>query len=102
LKRQWDARARSPARDFFVASIPGWDDPEHWHAQARLDVASLLHDVPDRTAAGFDVLEIGCGVGRLAAELAPRCRTYTGVDVECFDEPRFNQARDHSAGCHCG
>ncbi len=28
-----------------------------------------------------DVLEIGCGVGRVGAALAPRCRSWTGTDV---------------------
>jgi len=38
-----------------------------------------------RRAVGFeptdDVLEIGCGVGRLGKVLAPICRTWTGCDV---------------------
>jgi len=25
-----------------------------------------------------------------------------GTVVECFDEPRFDQAGDDFAGCHCG
>jgi ubiquinone/menaquinone biosynthesis C-methylase UbiE len=28
-----------------------------------------------------DVMEIGCGVGRIGRELAPHCRTWTGVDI---------------------
>lgn len=28
-----------------------------------------------------DIMEIGCGVGRVGAVLAPRCRTWTGADV---------------------
>jgi ubiquinone/menaquinone biosynthesis C-methylase UbiE len=28
-----------------------------------------------------DVLEIGCGVGRIGKEIAPRCRSWTGADI---------------------
>lgn len=28
-----------------------------------------------------DVLEIGCGAGRIALELAPRCRSWVGADI---------------------
>lgn len=41
---------------------------------AWLDSAGLI--APDR-----DVLDLGCGVGRVAAALAPRCRTVRGVDA---------------------
>jgi len=30
---------------------------------------------------GMDVLDLGCGIGRIAAALAPRCRTVLGLDV---------------------
>ena len=30
---------------------------------------------------GADVLDIGCGIGRVAAALAPRCRSVLGLDV---------------------
>lgn len=28
-----------------------------------------------------DVLELGCGIGRIGRELAPRCKSWTGVDI---------------------
>jgi ubiquinone/menaquinone biosynthesis C-methylase UbiE len=28
-----------------------------------------------------DILEFGCGVARIGLEIAPRCRTWTGVDI---------------------
>ena len=31
--------------------------------------------------AGDELLEIGCGVGRIGLELAPHCRFWTGVDI---------------------
>lgn len=30
---------------------------------------------------GLDVLDLGCGIGRVAAALAPRCRSVLGLDV---------------------
>ena len=52
---------------------------------------------------GLDVLDLGCGIGRVAAALAPRCRSVLGLDVSagmvaearrrCADLPnlRFEQ-----------
>lgn len=80
LRAAWHARGRAAERDFYVASHPGWDDPAVRAAQARLDAALVLHGLlPDLAAR--DVLEIGCGTGRLAAEVAPRARSYTGLDI---------------------
>ena len=28
-----------------------------------------------------DVLELGCGIGRIGRELAPMCKSWTGVDI---------------------
>jgi len=80
LGQAWEQRAQSPARDFFVASHPGWDDPATWEAQARHDADFLLQQlrIPLPQA---HLLEIGCGVGRLAAVLAPRVASYTGFDI---------------------
>ena len=36
---------------------------------------------PAGTAPGADVLDLGCGIGRLAIALAPRCRSVLGLDV---------------------
>lgn len=81
IRRLWDERARSPYREFYVASHRGWDDAERAEHQARFDLAALLFDVRDSELAGTDVLEIGCGSGRLAAVLAPRVGTYRGFDI---------------------
>jgi len=80
LRAAWDERGRSAGRDFYVASHPGWDDPQRRLVQARVDADMLLHGLTDRLSA-LDVLEIGCGVGRLAALIAPRARSYTGLDI---------------------
>ena len=81
LARHWEERAASPSRDFFVASHPGWDDPVAWEATARRDAELFLHGLDADWLAGADVLEIGCGVGRLARSLCERVAGYTGVDI---------------------
>lgn len=89
LRREWDDRARSPYRNFFVASHRGWRDPARWANQAETDVAHLLTAVDGDIPRGIgpvryedlDVLEIGCGVGRLAEVLSRSVRGYVGVDI---------------------
>jgi len=81
LAEAWEARARSAQRDFFVASHPGWDDSQAWQRQAQIDCQLFTHGLADTWLAGADVLEIGCGVGRLVPALLPRVRSYTGVDI---------------------
>ncbi len=81
LRRNWEELARSKYRDFFVASHRGWDDPATWRAQAEFDSAIVLHEIPPARWQELEVLEVGCGVGRLAQVIAPRARSYTGFDV---------------------
>ncbi len=42
------------------------------------------------------VLELGCGVGRIGRELAPKCRHWTGVDIS---ENMIKHARDRLITC---
>ncbi|HYC76793.1 MAG TPA: class I SAM-dependent methyltransferase [Planctomycetota bacterium] len=100
LRREWEERARSPYRDFFVASHRGWRDADAWRRQAEVDVGHLLtraHGERQGSLGGtplhdLDVLEIGCGVGRLAAVLAPRVRSYVGVDLSPTMVARANES----------
>jgi len=43
------------------------------------------------------VLELGCGVGRIGRELAPRCGHWTGVDIS---ENMIEHARDRLTSCN--
>jgi SAM-dependent methyltransferase len=95
LRENWESFARSPYRDFFVASHRGWDDPEAWRAQADFDAAVVTHELGPERLCELDVLEIGCGVGRLAQVLAPRVRSYTGFDIAL---PMLEEARARCAG----
>lgn len=48
---------------------------------AWLDAEGLLDPRPGMAPEGPDVLDLGCGIGRMAAALAPRCRLVLGLDV---------------------
>jgi len=90
LKESWEKRSRSDKRDFYVASHPGWQNEERWRAQAENDVQLMLYQVDREALTNWNVLEIGCGVGRLALPLAPGVASYTGVDIApgMIDEAR--------------
>lgn len=81
LARNWEARARTGARDLFVASHPKWRDPEAWLAHARTELDLFLSGLDRAALRSHDVLEIGCGSGRLAVVLRPLVRSYSGFDI---------------------
>ena len=81
LRAAWSARAASPLREFFVASHPDWRDDRRRQEQARQDLEFLLLDIPPEKRRVMRVLEVGCGSGRLAAELAPQVGAYAGFDI---------------------
>lgn len=81
LREEWEARARSLHRDHFIAAIPNFADPKAWAAQARIDADLAMYGIPANVRGEIDLLDVGCGVGRLAALIAPTVRGYTGVDI---------------------
>src|SRR5262245_6319909 len=90
LRGEWEARAGSARRDYFIASHVGWDDPATWEAVARRDADAIFVDLDSSFLQNAAVLEIGCGVGRLAAPILDRVASYTGVDIapSLVDEAR--------------
>ena len=64
LKADWERRAQSPSRDFYVASHRGWNDEQRWQEQARVDLQSFLLELDVASLKQHHALEIGCGVGR--------------------------------------
>ena len=81
LATNWEKRARSEARDDYVSSHPGWNQPEVWAHQAEVDVTMFMHQIDPAAMRDLDLLEVGCGVGRLVPELAKRAKSYTGFDI---------------------
>ena len=49
-------------------------------AAATAEIVEWL-EMSDLLAPEADVLDLGCGIGRVATALAPRCRTVLGLDV---------------------
>jgi SAM-dependent methyltransferase len=81
LKDRWTKLADTRSCRFFVASCAGWRDPDRYRAQADADVATMLTGLDEAWLRGVDVLEIGCGVGRLAVPLLERVASYSGCDI---------------------
>lgn len=81
LKEEWEERAKSVSRDFFIASHPGWGSQESWNRQAAVDAGNMLALIDPAVVRGWNILEIGCGLGRLVPYVAPAGATYTGIDV---------------------
>jgi ubiquinone/menaquinone biosynthesis C-methylase UbiE len=73
----WDALAASPwlAR----AAACGHESERKLRRSAEIPVNNLIELAEVRPQ--DDILEIGCGVARIGAELAPRCHTWTGTDI---------------------
>src|SRR5262245_35357313 len=95
VRDTWNGLAATPWRDFFVASHAGWRDPHLFDAQAAADLSHFLTGLGRRWLARRHVLEIGCGVGRLARPLAALAHSYTGFDIA---DAMVQEARRRCAG----
>ena len=76
-KDAWNQRALTP--EAAMAAVDGSSNEEvlrHTGRWSADQVAAAL-DISGRDR----VLELGCGVGRIGRELAPRCAHWTGVDI---------------------
>jgi SAM-dependent methyltransferase len=73
----WDTLAASPETAYLAASGRRFEE------DLRESAAPTIHNLIELVGVGAqdDVLEIGCGVGRIGRELAPRCRSWTGSDI---------------------
>ncbi|HEX5052385.1 MAG TPA: class I SAM-dependent methyltransferase [Planctomycetota bacterium] len=81
LRADWTARAALSSRDLFVASHPGWNDEAAWEKHAATEVELFLAGLDLAWLRTVDVLEIGCGSGRLVRLLRAAARSYTGFDI---------------------
>ena len=73
----WDTLAASSSRA--RAAACGRMEETELRASATEPINNLVEMVMINSQ--DDVLEIGCGVGRIGFELAPKCRSWTGVDM---------------------
>jgi SAM-dependent methyltransferase len=73
----WDSLAGS--MNDAAAAAAGEASESRLRSSAAESVDNLL-ELASITARD-EVLEIGCGVGRIAREIAPHCRSWTGADI---------------------
>src|ERR1022692_1894726 len=73
----WDTLAGSPEVAALASSGRRFESDVRESAAPTIQILSELVGVGGQD----DVLEIGCGVGRIGRELAPRCRFWTGSDI---------------------
>ncbi len=79
MKGDWNKRARDDARYYIATSV----DPSEaaFDASGKRDVGHFFDGLEDLLHAQQDVLDIGCGIGRMDRHVAPRVRRLTGLDV---------------------
>ena len=90
----WDQRAEENAL-FFVDNKLDYRDPsaEEFWKRGEKEFDDLVGAVGARLEPGDDVVEIGCGVGRLTRVIAARAATVRALDVS----PRMiERAREHN------
>jgi SAM-dependent methyltransferase len=71
--RLWRPRSEDEARDLILTDA----DPEVFEASGRADADRLSRLVRDDAV----VMDLGCGIGRVARYVAPRCRALWAVDA---------------------
>jgi len=76
-KATWEAVAVD--LDSAKVSVAGYTDEEKYEQTAAATVHVLEQTVGIRP--DDEILEIGCGVGRVGKALAPRCKRWVGTDV---------------------
>jgi SAM-dependent methyltransferase len=82
MRQFWDERARENAY-FFVDNRLDYRDPDlqlFWRL-GESDLERLLTAVDQQLDPGDEVVEIGCGVGRLTRVLATRSKHVTALDI---------------------
>lgn len=95
MRQFWDERAAENAL-YFVDNTVDYENPDtsgFWD-RGRHDLDSVLNAVGAEISPADEVVEIGCGIGRLTRVLASRARHVRAVDVS----PRMLElARQHGA-----
>ena len=96
MRRFWDRRARENPW-FFINNTLSYSQPDlerFWESGER-DLDVLLETLGVELGPSDDVVEIGCGAGRMSRAIARRARRLTAVDVA----PRMLElASEHNPG----
>ena len=81
-RRFWDSRAEEDAFFFIDDRLEyGSPDLDQFWAEGEKDLETLLDAVGAELKPSDDVVDIGCGVGRLSRAIAKRAQTVRAVDV---------------------
>ena len=94
-RRYWDSRAEEDAFFFVDDRLEyGSPDLDRFWAEGEKDLDTLLAAVGVELKPSDDVVDVGCGVGRLSRAAAKRARSVRSIDVS----PRMLEAaRKHNA-----
>lgn len=76
-KRVWDRISIDESAA--MVGVSGCAERQEFFASGEATAAAIKEMLGVTTS--DDVLEIGCGVGRVGKTLAPECRSWTGVDI---------------------
>ena len=79
MKADWDKRARENAK-YYIATTQSESD-EVFTESGKRDVSIFFEKVQHLLTPRTDVLDIGCGIGRMDAFVAPHVNRLTGIDV---------------------
>ncbi|MGB3967549.1 MAG: methyltransferase domain-containing protein [Planctomycetota bacterium] len=79
MKGDWNRRAATDAQHFIASAAP--DAGDAFRASGERDVAAFFRGHERLLHPGQDVLDLGCGIGRMDEFVAPRVRSLLGVDV---------------------
>ena len=85
MRSDWDGRAQENAFHYIASGRDDWDE-DAFYESGRASVDEILIQDGERVFQGHDpkllnVLEIGCGAGRMTRALAPLVREIHAVDV---------------------
>jgi len=95
MRRFWDARARENAFYFVDNSLPYFDpDGDRFWRGGPEQLELMEQEVRARIEPDHDVIEIGCGPGRITRALSSRARTVRAFDVS---EEMIARARELNA-----
>jgi ubiquinone/menaquinone biosynthesis C-methylase UbiE len=79
MKRQWNSRAKKNANKYVA-----WKDgktEEAFFSSGLKHANRILQTFPEQKIKSLNVLELGAGVGRIAAHIAPLVNTLTLADI---------------------